>query len=188
VPIVGVGHSLGGAVTVVAQAEHGWYDRVANLGFTQGGKDAVAVDAGDAGDARAVAVEQAKACFADWDAGYATAPREPNHAWLYTADTPPDVVEADNLTVTPWPRQTYVDGLLAGYGIRFAANVRCAVFLGFGEHDVPEQPHEDPAFYTGSGDVTLFVLAGAAHCHNFAPTRTVLWDRLGRWAADARAR
>jgi hypothetical protein len=71
---------------------------------------------------------------------------------------------------------------------RFAANVRCAVFLGFGEHDIPEQPHDDPAFYTGSGDVTLFVLEGGAHCHNFAPTRTVLWDRLGRWAADARAR
>jgi pimeloyl-ACP methyl ester carboxylesterase len=187
-PIVGVGHSLGGCVTVVAQAEHDCYDRVASLGFTQGAKDSVAADVGDAGDARAVAVEQAKAFFQDWDAGYATAPRAPNHAWLYTPDTPAEVIAADDLTATPWPRQTYVDGLLAGYGVAFAGKIRSALFLGFGEHDIPERPHDDAGFYTGSPDVTLFVLPEAAHCHNFAPTRTVLWERLGRWAADAHAR
>jgi pimeloyl-ACP methyl ester carboxylesterase len=187
VPLVGVGHSLGGCVTVVAQAEHRCYDAIANLGYTHGEKDAVAADVGDAGGARAVAVEQAKAFFEDWDAGYATAPREPNRAWLYTSDTPAQVVAADDATVTPWPRQTYVDGLLAGYGGPFAAKVQSDVFLGFGEHDIPDRPHDDVSFYAGSPDVTLFVLAGAAHCHNFAPTRAQLWERLGRWAAAARA-
>jgi hypothetical protein len=59
------------------------------------------------------------------------------------------------------------------------------VFLGFGEHDIPERPHDDVGFYAASPDVTLHVLPGAAHCHNFAPTRTELWERLGRWATDA---
>jgi pimeloyl-ACP methyl ester carboxylesterase len=186
VPLVGVGHSLGGAITVVAQAEHACYDRVASLGFTCGAKDSVAkaVD----GDGREAAIEQAKAFFADWDAGYATAPRAPNHAWLYTPDTPADVIAADDATATPWPRQSYVDGLLAGYGIPFAAKVECPVFLGFGQYDIPERPHEDVGFYTGSRDVTLFVLEDAAHCSNFAPSRTALWERLGGWAMDARAR
>jgi len=26
------------------------------------------------------------------------------------------------------------------------------------------------------------VLEDAAHCHNFAPSRTRLWDRIGVWA------
>jgi len=30
--------------------------------------------------------------------------------------------------------------------------------------------------------VTLVVLPGSAHCHNFAGTREVLWDRLANWA------
>jgi pimeloyl-ACP methyl ester carboxylesterase len=183
VPLIGVGHSLGGCITIVTQALESTYDRVASLGFTHGAKDAVTADTADASDARSAAVEQAKAFFADWDAGYAIAPREPNHAWLYTASTPPDVVAADDATVVAWPRQAYVEGLLAGYSARFAARIACPVFLGFGDSDIPERPHDDVAFYTGSRDVTLVILEDAAHCHNFAPTRTRLWDRLAAWTA-----
>ena len=125
---------------------------------------------------------QAKAFFADWDAGYAIAPREPNHSWLYTASTPAEVVAADDATATRWPRQSYVEALTTGYSASFAPRVECPVFLGFGDHDIPERPHDEVAFYTGSSDVTLYVLEDAAHCHNFASTRTRLWDRLARWA------
>jgi pimeloyl-ACP methyl ester carboxylesterase len=184
VPLAGVGHSLGGCLVVMAQALHGCYDRVANLGFTHGAKDAVTSDTSGAGDARASAVEQAKAFFADWDAGYAIAPREPNHAWLYTPTTPDDVIAADDATVAPWPRQAYVEALLPGYSAGFASKVTCPVFLGFGDHDIPERPHDEVAFYTGSVDVTLAILRDAAHCHNFAVTRRTLWDRIGAWAVE----
>jgi pimeloyl-ACP methyl ester carboxylesterase len=181
-PLIGIGHSLGGCITIITQALLGTYDAVASLGFTHGAKDSVTADAGDAADARAAAVAQAKAFFADWDAGYAIAPREPNHSWLYTASTPADVVAADDATATRWPRQSYVEALTMGYSASFAPRVECPLFLGFGEHDIPERPHDEVAFYTGSRDVTLYVLEDAAHCHNFASTRTHLWDRLARWA------
>jgi pimeloyl-ACP methyl ester carboxylesterase len=181
-PLLGVGHSLGGCITIITQALLGTYDGVASLGFTHGSKDSVTAEAADARDARAAAVTQAKAFFADWDAGYAIAPREPNHSWLYTASTPAEVVAADDATVTRWPRQSYVEALMAGYSASFAPSVECPVFLGFGEQDVPERPHDEVAFYTGSHDVTLYVLDDAAHCHNFASTRTRLWDRMARWA------
>jgi hypothetical protein len=45
-----------------------------------------------------------------------------------------------------------------------------------------ERPHDDVAFYSASRDVTLVVVEDAAHCHNFAPARTRLWDRIGAWA------
>jgi Serine aminopeptidase, S33 len=182
IPLLGAGHSLGGCITIITQALLGTYDGVASLGFTHGAKDSVTADAAEAPDARAAAVEQAKAFFADWDAGYAIAPREPNHSWLYTASTPAEVVAADDATVTRWPRQSYVEALMAGYSASFAPSVECPLFLGFGEHDIPERPHDEVAFYTGSHDVTLYVLEDAAHCHNFASTRTRLWDRLARWA------
>jgi len=180
-PLVGVGHSIGGCLAVITQALHSSYDGVASLGFTHGAKDAVTADAGDASDARAAAIAQAKAFFADWDAGYAIAPRAPNHAWLYTETTPREVVAADDATVAAWPRQAYVDALLAGYTATFAPRVTCPVFVGFGDHDIPARPHDDAAFYTGSHDVTLVVLEDAAHCHNFASTRTRLWDRIAAW-------
>ena len=191
IPIVGVGHSLGACLTVVAQARHRCYDAVALLGFTHGGKQ-VAVSAVGAGegdvdadsDARLrTAVEQAQAFFAGtWDDVYGFAPREPNHGWLHRQDVPDEVIAADDANAVRWPRQCYVQALLAGYSAEFAAPLDCSVFLGFGDHDISQTPHDEVAFYTGSRDVTLYVLPDAAHCHNFAGTRTQLWDRIGLWA------
>jgi pimeloyl-ACP methyl ester carboxylesterase len=191
-PVIGVGHSLGACLTVVTQARHECYDAIAALGFTHGAKD-VAVEAvgsaegdRDADEAalRRTAIEQAKAFFGPaWDDVYGLVDRAPHHGWLHGPGVPADVVAADDREVAAWPRQPYVDALHAGYSARFAAQVRCPVFLGFGEHDVPPVPHDDVAYYTASPDVTLFVVPGAAHCHNFAPARAQLWDRIAVWAA-----
>lgn len=184
VPVIGIGHSLGGCLTLVEQARHGSYDAVANLGFTHGAKPIHAPDsAGPDPEAVAVAVEHAKAFFGGlWDDGYALAPREPNHAWLHDPDVPADVIAEDDRQASAWPRQSYVGALLAGHSASYAADVSSPVFVAFGEHDVPERPHDDVGYYSTSGDVTLMVLPESAHCHNFAGTRALLWDRLADWA------
>jgi pimeloyl-ACP methyl ester carboxylesterase len=192
VPVIGVGHSLGACLVAVTQARHRSYDAVALLGFTHGRKDravsAVGAREGDAGeDVHAQAVEQARAFFGDtWDDVYGSAPREPNHGWLHRPDVPADVIAADDALAERWPRQCYVDALTAGYSASFADRIDCSVFLGFGEHDIPPDPHLDVAFYPASRDVTLYVLPDAAHCHNFAGTRTQLWDRIAVWTGGLR--
>ena len=45
-------------------------------------------------------------------------------------------------------------------------------------------PTPTSAYYPRSHDVTLYVLRNSAHCHNFASTRTQLWDRIGLWAGE----
>jgi pimeloyl-ACP methyl ester carboxylesterase len=182
IPVVGVGHSLGACLTVVTQARHRCYDAVALLGFTHGQKE-LAVSAVGADMPRQTAVEQARAFFGDtWDDVYGLVPRGPNHGWLHRPDVPAAVIAADDAEAVRWPRQSYVEALLPGYSAEFAGQVDCSVFLGFGDHDVPPVPHDEVAFYTRSRDVTLYVLRDAAHCHNFATTRTQLWERIDRWA------
>jgi pimeloyl-ACP methyl ester carboxylesterase len=190
-PLVAVGHSLGGCLAIVEQAAHGSYDAVANLGFTHGSKDIV--ESGPPGsapeDAAArmrAAVDQAKAFLStEWDAGYGLAPRGLHHGWLHAADVPAEVIAADDEKASAWPRQSYVGALLAGHSAAYAGRLTCPVLVAFGDRDVPERPHDDVAFYRASHDVTLLVLTGSAHCHNFAATRAALWDRLGIWAAGA---
>ena len=182
--VVGVGHSLGGALTVATQAFHSSYDRIASLGMTHGAKGSVTHGVGDGNEARQAALEQAPTFLEDWDAGYATGFRAPNHDWFYRPDTPAEVIAADDLTAAAWPRQSYVDGLTIGYGAELAARVECPVFLCFGDHDIPERPRDDVSFYEKSNDIRLLILENAAHCHNFATTRAVLWDRLCAWAAE----
>jgi pimeloyl-ACP methyl ester carboxylesterase len=191
VPVAGVGHSLGGCICVVTQALHGSYDAVANLGFTHGSKDVLEGGptgaSSDPGAPRRAAEEQDKAFFAGgWDSGYALAPRGPHHAWLYAPDVPAEVIAADDLTATAWPRQSYVEALMAGFTAPYAAQVRSPILIAFGDQDIPERPRDDAGFYTASPDITVLTIAGSAHCHNFAGNRTALWDRLGTWAAGAR--
>ena len=193
VPIIGVGHSLGACLTVVTQARHRCYDAVALLGFTHGQKDVAVAAAGaaehgpvdDESELRKAAIDQARAFFGDaWDDIYGSVPREPHHVWLHTPDVPATVIAADDAEAVAWPRQPYVEAMLAGHSARFAAELDCNVFIGFGEYDVPPIPHADVAYYPRSDDVTLYVLRNSAHCHNFAPTRVKLWDRIGVWAGE----
>jgi pimeloyl-ACP methyl ester carboxylesterase len=185
VPVIGVGHSLGACLTIVEQALFDSYDAVVNLGFTHGAKitHTPQTDADASRQALDLAIEQAKGFFQDkWEDGYAFAPREPNHGWLHDPDVPADIIAEDDRRASAWPRQSYVGALMAGHSASYAARITVPILVGFGEHDVPERPHDDVGFYSSSDDVTLFVLPGSAHCHNFAGTRAVLWDRLADWS------
>jgi hypothetical protein len=187
VPFVGAGHSLGGLICVVTQALHQTYDGVATLGYTHGTKDVLEeTEMGGFSEPEAprrAAEEQTKAFFGGtWDQGYGVAPREPNHSWLYAPSVPPEVITADDRTVAAWPRQAYVEALLPGHTPRYAAAVTAPVLVAFGDRDIPAHPRDDAGFYTAAADITVLTLPDSAHCHNFASSRQLLWDRLGLWA------
>ena len=74
--------------------------------------------------------------------------------------------------------------MIPGSVDREMAAVDVPVFLGLGEHDIAGDPQRIPACFTGSPDVTLYVLPGAGHNHNVAPDREVLWDRFASWAGQ----
>jgi hypothetical protein len=186
VAVLGVGHSLGGCLVVVEQSEFRSYDAICVLGFTHGRKDRLvgpgATD-GDPATARQLALEQAKARLGDtWDDVYSGRGREHQHEWLHGSDVPDAVMAADDALAVRWPRMATVDAVTAGLSASYAERVDTATFLGFGEHDIPEHPHDEVSFYPRSRDVTLVVLPRSAHCHNFASTRHLLWDRIGAWA------
>ena len=63
----------------------------------------------------------------------------------------------------------------------FAERITQPVFLAFGGTDVSADPHREPAGYPASSDITLTVIPDMAHMHNFADTRTRLWDRFHAW-------
>ncbi len=59
-----------------------------------------------------------------------------------------------------------------------AAAVDVPVLLAGGERDVMQHFAAERAIYTGATDVAGYVLPQAAHMHNFAETRGLLWSRL----------
>jgi len=185
--IVGVGHSMGGGLVVLQQARRGSYDAIAILGYTHGAK-ARAVPSGDDGSRRATAIEQAKGFWGDqWEARYGVVDKAPHQAWLNGPDAPADIVAADNANAVIWAAEPYVDALHVGYTGAYAAKVAAPVMIAFGEFDIAERPRDEVAFYEHSHDITLFVLVGSYHCHNFQDGRVRLWNRLGAWVSEAAA-
>jgi pimeloyl-ACP methyl ester carboxylesterase len=72
--------------------------------------------------------------------------------------------------------------MLPGSTDREKAAITAPVFLGFGEDDLTQDFMGCVALYKAVNDISLFVLPGAAHCHNQSALRTMLWDRLAHWA------
>ena len=57
------------------------------------------------------------------------------------------------------------------------------VFLGLGDRDIAGPPHEIPASFPNSSDVTLAVLPETGHCQFIFPSRGELFRRIGEWTS-----
>ena len=62
--------------------------------------------------------------------------------------------------------------------------LRVPIFAALGEYDLAGKLDVLAGQLPACGDLTLFLVEGAAHNHNVAVNRWGLWDRLARWAAS----
>ena len=91
--------------------------------------------------------------------------------YLIANPIPPDVHRA---LIAARSRLLAVVGyasIVPGTASQAAAAIDVPVFLGVGEKDIAVRHHEIPADFTGSSDVTLFVLKEAGHNQNVEPNR-----------------
>jgi hypothetical protein len=170
---IGMGQSMGGAFLVVQQALHRSFEAIAVLGYSAI-HTRLPVPPGSAPSA-----------------GGSLPPGHFRYAFHWE-DVPRELVAADmtgypqRSRVPPWGSAT-VPGcatrlLEPGCIAREAAAIDVPVFVGAGERDVCPDPYAEPGAYRRSRDVTLYVQPRAAHMHNFAGTRALLWERLVFWA------
>jgi len=177
---VGVGHSMGGMLVTLQQAEYRTFDALAILGFSTFQLDPVTL---------AVA---AKGMTGGSEAGFADLPnyfnvsREAFRGMFYLSDVPEAVITTDAACAVPLIKDPAMLGL---YPTRISAETRSLdvpLLLGFGEVDVSPNVRGEVANYVGARDVTLYLVPRSAHCGNLASTRQQLWDRLSSWASSLR--
>jgi alpha-beta hydrolase superfamily lysophospholipase len=186
--IVGFGQSMGGCLLTVQQALHRSFDAVALLGWS-GRQTVLPVPPGapplpvpgvsrGADPAtyppRAYGAEDLRYAYHWEDVPDSIA--IPDAAWAARAGS--GELPAWRSATGPEVSRTM---LSAGVVAAEAAAIDVPVFLGMGERDVCPDPRAEPAAYSGARDITLFIQPRAAHMHNFAGTRALLWDRLAAW-------
>jgi pimeloyl-ACP methyl ester carboxylesterase len=183
---VGVGHSAGGLLSCYQQAAHRTHDALALLGFAGCGVPVALTDA-----ERAYVDDPAR-FHADLralvDARNAGDPLPVGSTatsdWLIRVPITDEVRASIGRSAAALLGLVGLTAMLPGCSAPELAAVDVPVFLGIAEHDIIDDPRAAPADFPGSSDVTLFVLRGAGHNHNVAPTRHVLWDRIASWARE----
>jgi pimeloyl-ACP methyl ester carboxylesterase len=203
--VIGIGQSMGGALTIVQQGRYHGYDGVASLGYgavrthppAMPGSTAPVVPwkAWDAVPGTpAIVLNQAvyDAAPAPWEA-FAAQLR-----WHFFYDDeegrcgPPLASLADDGLDRPWLAQEFPGGVVdrvmtPGVVAGEAAAITTPVLVALGERDTTPDPAGEPRAYLSAPSVDLFVCPRAGHMHNFAETRELMWERIATWADWVRA-
>jgi pimeloyl-ACP methyl ester carboxylesterase len=188
--VIGMGQSMGGCVSIVAQAIHRTFDALAVLGYSASHTVLPSPEG-------AIVVTPVSRGRTDID-GLNTEAAEIGDvhvfAWsFHYDDVDPEIYQEDlrggypfrTEFVPPWGSATLPPAaasmLSPAVVAEEAADIDVPVFIGVGERDVTPDPWSEPACYRSARQVSLCVVERMAHMHNFASTREVLWDRLHRW-------
>lgn len=169
---VGGGHSMGGMLTIIQQAEHRSYDGVMIIGYTAEGVH--------------FAMNGQKLRAADFipseGPDYTRSDRAPLHELFHWDDVPAEVVRADDAIAVETPACIGLDSIRTHIVKQQAAQIDVPVYICLGERDVSPDPHAEPGYYRSSRDVTLHILPRSGHCQTFAGTRHQMWDRMHHWS------
>lgn len=181
---LGIGHSMGAMMTTVQQAQHAQHVGIVLLGFsTRGLPDYLPSSAKNLGhdEARAQAPQLARAMFGGQP--YPVIKPSPQSGAIYGGKgADPRAAEAIKAVACPLlPVPAFVS-MLPGNVKPEAQQIGVPVYLGLGEKDMAGPPHEAPASFSASNDVTLYVMPGAGHSHFLFPIRLELFQRLADWA------
>jgi pimeloyl-ACP methyl ester carboxylesterase len=194
---VGAGQSLGGHALVGMQAYHRTFDGVAMLGCSLAGTalpvrpgtpDLVIPDGTTPDQAAQIVLASTDWNWAfHWEDGAEADPSRPPHdlASLVAADIAGGLPV--RRTAPTWGSLTWPgfgpSAMLPGAVADEAARIDVPVLLATGERDVCHPPAEEVAALKAATDVSVLVAPRMAHMHNFAATRTLLWERLDEFVA-----
>ena len=188
---VGMGQSMGGGITILAQGRHATFDAIAPCGVSAihtvlPQRDPAETDKG-------------AARFGEVSVGDRSSHLTVSHEGVdyvypfHWEDVPADILRLDmeggypirrtapefgSLTIPHCAVQMMVPGCFRDD----AARISVPVLIGLGERDTCPDPHAEPAAYGDSPDVSLLIVPTMAHMHNFASTRARLWRRIHNWS------
>jgi pimeloyl-ACP methyl ester carboxylesterase len=183
-PVIGVGHSMGGMMIVLQQGAFGDFAGIALLGSNAGGLDWALADAerGYTGDEAAIERDLAALTAARFGDPFAAMRLTTAGAGTIFAGESP---EATARLRTARDRLFNAGGMMSMIPGSFrteAEAINVPLFLAFGDNDIGIPPHLVSRDFPAVPDVTLIILPGTGHNHFGFSTMARLCARLGHWA------
>ena len=184
-PVIGVGHSMGGMLIILQQGRFADFAGIALLGSNAGGLDWALTDAERtyAGDEAAIERDLAALTTARFGDPFAAMRITTAGAGtIFAGETP----EATARLRTARDRLFNAGGMMSMIPGSFqseAQSIAVPLFLAFGDNDIGIPPHLVSRDFPAAADVTLLILPGTGHNHFGFSTMARLCARLGHWGA-----
>ena len=184
---VGVGHSMGALLTCLQQAKFGTHAAIAALGFSTAGLPRYLIPQARSATPGSLSEDDlVRLAHAQFGAAPSAMKRgeAPSDLFAGAKADPRAMVALKSALATLLPVPAMLS-MMPGNVAEACASIDVPVFIGVGELDLTGPAHAIPAAFTRSHGITLQVLAQAGHSHFLFSARAQLFERLGRWAADA---
>jgi pimeloyl-ACP methyl ester carboxylesterase len=180
---IGVGHSMGAMLTAMQQARFHQHAALMLFGFSTQGLPAAlspeeAAFAANSVGARHNVVRLARTRSSASNAFSASAQSRGIFAGE-NADR--RGIEALRKMRTRLLETAGLFSMIPGSSAPECAQIDTPVFLAVGDRDIAGPPHQIPADFPASGDVTLLVLPATGHCHFLFASRHRLFARAQGW-------
>jgi pimeloyl-ACP methyl ester carboxylesterase len=181
---IGVGHSMGAMLTAMQQARHGGHAALLLFGFSTRGLVAALSpeELSLSGDPQGIRANLVRLARLRSPEAYPEVPRSAQGRELFAGET------ADRRGVEALQRARSrllltagLFSMIPGSCAPECAAVDVPVLLALGDRDMAGPPHQIPANYSASPDVTLLVLPSTGHAHFLFPSRGQLFERVTRW-------
>lgn len=182
---IGVGHSMGGMMTILTQARHQLFDGVALFGSSANGLDWGLDDHEKTYVGEPIAVEEdlEKLVIRKFQTPFPGPLGGPSGKSITFGGATPEITE--RLREISIPLYA-AGGMLSMIKGSFAPEVEAIdvpLFLAFGDHDIGAPPEETPAPFTGTDSIELHVLDNCGHNSFAFPVIETLCAKLDHWAS-----
>ena len=182
---IGVGHSMGGMLTVIQQARWASHDALALLGFSNNGliehlpKPAHAL----IGHPESIPDRIGAIGREVYSNPYPElAPSPEGSAMFYGSKADRDGVQALKAARDVLLAVSGLQSMIPSSIAHRSAAIDVPIFLGLGDQDIAGSPHAIPATFPNSCDISLLVLPETGHCQFIFPSRGLLFARIAAWA------
>ncbi len=184
--VIGLGHSMGGMITVLTQARHRPFAGVALLGSSASGLDWGLDDHEKTYIGKPDAVEQAleELVMRKFGSPFPRVSGGPSGKSITFGGATEKLTGRLREISIPLYAAGGMTSMIRGSFLDEVEAIDGPLFFAFGDHDIGVPPEEAPGPFTGTGDVELHVLENCGHNSLAFPVIEKLCAELDRWARE----
>jgi pimeloyl-ACP methyl ester carboxylesterase len=184
--LIGVGHSMGGMMTILTQARHSPFDAICLFGSSAGGLDWGLDDHEKTyiGREKAIKTDIKELVLRKFKMAFTRPMGGPSGKSITFGGSSEKLNERLREIGTELYAAGGMMGMIRGSMSSEVEAITCPIFFAFGDHDIGIPPKDAPKDFIYAKSTELLVLENTGHNSFAFPTIETLCKRLDHWASN----